>query len=63
MNKLRRKTSSYFTYALLALWVLFAVVDMWFDVVSFSVFVKITISIFVLLLFLFAYSVSKSNQE
>ena len=54
MRKLKISTS--IAYAVAIIWVLFALVDMWFNVVSFSVFIKITISVFVLLLFLFIYN-------
>jgi len=63
MRKLKISTS--IAYAVAIIWVLFALVDMWFNVVSFSVFIKITISAFVLLLFLFIYDlgVRASSKE
>lgn len=39
------KLASIITLGLLVAWVLLAIVDMWFDVVSWAVFIKLTITL------------------
>ena len=41
--------SSGFSIILVVMWLLLALVDMWFDVVTFDVFVKVTISLVVVI--------------
>jgi len=55
------KLTTFISFGLLIVWVALAIVDIWFDVVSWDVFVKITLTILLLGILAFAVRVLRRN--
>ena len=55
--------SSGFSIILVVLWLLLALVDMWFDVITLDVFIKITISLVVVIIMIMMIKLAFRSSE
>ena len=55
--------SSGFSIILVVMWLLLALVDMWFDVVTFDVFIKFTISLVVVIIMIMMIKLAFRSSE
>jgi len=63
MKQTKSNLSAVLSTVLVIAWILLALIDMWLDVVSLGVFIKITISVFVILLLLAVLGFLRTDKE
>ena len=63
MKQTKSNLGSVLSTILVIAWILLALIDMWLDVVSLGVFIKITISVFVILLLLAVLGFLRTDKE
>jgi len=60
---MKQKVSAILSTILVVAWILLALMDMWVDVMSLAVFIKVTVSVFVVLLLLVVFWFHRTSQK